>query len=234
MAQHDYVIANDTAANVRADLNNVLQAIVSNNSGPSEPSPTYGNQFWYDTTTSLLKMRSAANDSWITVAYVDQTTDAYSILEDSAVVDASGTQVATLGLQDQATWEAGASTTETLVSPEKVSAAITALGLTNPQFVGTPVEDVYTLSGTSVALEPDNGSMQTHTLTANTTYTDAFTSGQSILLTITAASYTVTWPTISWVNNNGLAPVLSTTDDTVIVVWKISGTLYGALVGNYG
>ena len=32
MAEHDYVIANDTGANVRADINNALSAIVSNNS----------------------------------------------------------------------------------------------------------------------------------------------------------------------------------------------------------
>ena len=35
MAQHDYVIDNSTGANVRADINSALQAIVTNNSGSS-------------------------------------------------------------------------------------------------------------------------------------------------------------------------------------------------------
>ena len=38
MAQHDYVINNQSGAAFRADLNNALAAIVSNNSGDNEPS----------------------------------------------------------------------------------------------------------------------------------------------------------------------------------------------------
>lgn len=67
MAQHDYVIANDTAANLRADLNAALAAIVSTNSGATAPATTYANQLWYDTTTNLLKIRSEANDAWVTL-----------------------------------------------------------------------------------------------------------------------------------------------------------------------
>jgi len=44
MAQHDYVIDNSTGANVRADINGVLQAIASNNSGSSAPSTTFALQ----------------------------------------------------------------------------------------------------------------------------------------------------------------------------------------------
>ena len=67
MAQHDYVIANASGAAVRADLNNALSAIVTNNSGASAPSPTYAYQWWPDTTTGLLKLRNAANSGWVTV-----------------------------------------------------------------------------------------------------------------------------------------------------------------------
>jgi len=41
MAQHDYDIANQSGAAFRQDLNNCLDAIVSQNSGASEPSTTY-------------------------------------------------------------------------------------------------------------------------------------------------------------------------------------------------
>ena len=37
MANHDYVIANQSGAAFRTDLNNALAAIVSNNSSSSEP-----------------------------------------------------------------------------------------------------------------------------------------------------------------------------------------------------
>jgi len=67
MAQHDYVIANGTGAAVRSDLNNALAAIVSNNSGATEPTTTYAYQWWPDTTTGLLKIRNAANNAWVTV-----------------------------------------------------------------------------------------------------------------------------------------------------------------------
>jgi len=67
MAQHDYVIANGTGAAVRSDLNNGLAAIVSNNSGATEPTTMYAYQWWADTTTGLLKQRNAANSAWVTV-----------------------------------------------------------------------------------------------------------------------------------------------------------------------
>lgn len=108
------------------------------------------------------------------------------------------------------------------------SASITGLSLT-----GTPVEDVYTLSGTSVSLEPDNGSIQTHTLSGNTTYSDGFSAGQAITLMIDDGSArTVTWPTMTWVNNGGAAPTLATSGYTTVALWKVSTTLYGALVGD--
>ncbi len=73
MAQHDYVIANGTGAAVRSDLNNALAAIVSQNSGATEPTTTYAYQWWADTTTGLLKLRNAANNAWITLRELDGT-----------------------------------------------------------------------------------------------------------------------------------------------------------------
>lgn len=67
MGQHDYIISNDTGQNVRNDINSALAAIVSQNSGATAPSTTYAFQFWADTTTGLLKIRDAANASWIVI-----------------------------------------------------------------------------------------------------------------------------------------------------------------------
>ena len=65
MAQHDYILANAAGASFRADTNNALAAIVSQNSGPNQPNPTYAYQLWADTTEGLLKQRNAANNAWI-------------------------------------------------------------------------------------------------------------------------------------------------------------------------
>lgn len=71
MAQHDYNLANNPGSVFRADANDVLGAIVTNNSGSSEPSPAFAHQWWFDTTTSTLKQRNAANTAWIPVALKD-------------------------------------------------------------------------------------------------------------------------------------------------------------------
>lgn len=67
MAQADYVVANGTGAAVRSDINGQLAAIVSNNSGATEPTTMYAYQWWADTTSGLLKIRNAANSAWVTV-----------------------------------------------------------------------------------------------------------------------------------------------------------------------
>ena len=71
MAQHDYDIANGTGAAVRTDINNVLDAVVSQNSGSSTPSTTFSYQYWADTTAGLLKIRNGANNAWVTVGTLD-------------------------------------------------------------------------------------------------------------------------------------------------------------------
>jgi hypothetical protein len=67
MAQHDYVIANASGAAVRADLNSALSAVVSQNSGATEPATMFAYMLWADTTAGLLKQRNAGNTGWITV-----------------------------------------------------------------------------------------------------------------------------------------------------------------------
>ena len=95
-------------------------------------------------------------------------------------------------------------------------------------------ETVFTLGTTgSIALDPANGSIQSSVLTGNPTFTDSLEAGQTIVLMLeNGASYTVTWPTITWVTSAGNAAPTLTAKDT-LVLWKISTTLYGAYVGSY-
>lgn len=67
MSQHDYVLDNATGATFRADLNSALAAIVSQNSGATEPATMFAFQFWADTANDLLKIRNAANNAWVSI-----------------------------------------------------------------------------------------------------------------------------------------------------------------------
>ncbi len=73
MATHDYVIDNSTGANVRADINSVLQAILTNNSSSSAPSTTAAYMFWADTTSGTLKIRNSSDNAWVELLQLDGT-----------------------------------------------------------------------------------------------------------------------------------------------------------------
>lgn len=110
---------------------------------------------------------------------------------------------------------------------------LTAKTLAAPTITGTPTETVYAITGTTPALNPANGSLQTWTLTGNSTPTDSVAAGQAITLMIDdGTAYTITWPSVTWVNNAKVAPTLATTGYTTVTLWKVSTTLYGAVVGN--
>jgi hypothetical protein len=97
-------------------------------------------------------------------------------------------------------------------------------------------EEVFAVTGTTPALSPTNGSIQTWTLTANSTPTaGTWAAGQSITIQIDdGTAYTVTWTSlaVTWKTDGGSAPTLNTTGDTVIALWKVGSTIYGARVGD--
>ena len=94
-------------------------------------------------------------------------------------------------------------------------------------------EEVFTLpSSTTPELDPADGTVQKWTLTGASTPTEVFADGESITLMIDdGTAYAITWPTMTWVNNAGVAPTLATTGFTTVTLWHF-GTLYGALVGD--
>ena len=101
-------------------------------------------------------------------------------------------------------------------------------------------ETVYQLTTTASGdttrdLDPSNGTIQTLTLGINSTVSaNNFDTGQSLLLIVTASgsSYTITWPTMTWVG--GSPPTLGGATPTAIELFKVGSTLYGATVGDLG
>jgi hypothetical protein len=103
--------------------------------------------------------------------------------------------------------------------------------LTNPTITAY-TETVYALSGT--AIDPANGTIQTKTLGASTTFTESLADGQSVVLMVNPVTYTVTWPTITWINTSGSgsAPTLEASSTNVVVLWQVASTVYGNWVGS--
>jgi hypothetical protein len=82
MAQHDYDIANQSFPSFRTDLNNVLEAINTSNSGTSRPSGAVAGTIWLDTTsatTPTLKYYDGADD--ISLATLDHTANTVNWLD---------------------------------------------------------------------------------------------------------------------------------------------------------
>ena len=122
---------------------------------------------------------------------------------------------------EKTTWNAKGSGDVTLTGTQT---------LTNKTITGI-TETVYNLAGTVIT--EANGSIQTKTLSANTTFTETLTDGQSVILGITSGSYTVTWPSVTWakVGGSGVAPTLTSTGVNWIVLWKVSSVLRGSFLG---
>lgn len=121
----------------------------------------------------------------------------------------------------------------TTLGTSQASKVVTADANGDVKFSNAIIETVFALSGTTPALDPVNGTIQTWTLPGNSSPTDSLVAGESMTLMIDDGSaFTITWPSVTWVNNAGAAPTLRTTGYTVVALWKVSTTLYGALVGN--
>lgn len=169
MSQHDYVIDDQAGLSFLEDLNANLQAIVSNNSGGSEPTVKYPLQWWADTTSDILKLRNEANTAWINVLdlangaafLADGAITTAKILND-AVTEAkiADSSVSTAKIQDgaitlaklaaaigtvasQAEMEAGTESALRLVSPLRVKQAIAANATQKTPNYGTGVGCAY-------------------------------------------------------------------------------------------
>jgi hypothetical protein len=104
---------------------------------------------------------------------------------------------------------------------------------------GGLTETEYSISFTSSGggfihtLDASNGAIQYGTLAGATTFSESLSNGESILLLLNdGTAYTITWPTMTWLNNAGSAPTLATSGYTAVVIWQTNNVVYGALVAD--
>lgn len=101
---------------------------------------------------------------------------------------------------------------------------------------GGYTEEVFAVAGTTPALSPTNGSIQTWALTGNSTPTlGTWGSGQSMTLLIDdGTAYSINWAStgIVWKTGGGTAPVLLTTGYTALALVKVGTVVYGWLAGD--
>ena len=89
MAQHDYNIANASFPSVRSDINDVLSAINTSNSGTSRPSGAVAGTIWLDTsggaTAHILKFYDGGAD--INLATINTTANTVDFTDSSVTFD---------------------------------------------------------------------------------------------------------------------------------------------------
>ena len=121
------------------------------------------------------------------------------------------------------------SATRALTAGDISALALAGGTLTGRVIVNTARATVYTLTGT--VIDGGNGDVQTKTLASSVTFTETMSSGDSIELLIDdGTAFTVTWPTITWTSDSGVAPTLQTTGYTRIILEKVASVLYGHAV----
>jgi hypothetical protein len=81
MSQHDYTIANQGFPATRADINNALSAIATNNSGTTAPSTQYAGQFWIDTTASTWTLYIHDGTDDIQFATIDTSANTVNFID---------------------------------------------------------------------------------------------------------------------------------------------------------
>jgi hypothetical protein len=65
------VPAHPSGLDMRTQLNNIVLAILGDNTGPTPPTETYPGMMWGDTSALRLKRRNNVNDAWIDIGPLD-------------------------------------------------------------------------------------------------------------------------------------------------------------------
>lgn len=236
MAQHDYIIDNQTSANLRADLNNALAAIVSQNSGATAPATTYANQFWYDTANDLLKQRNESNTVWITLGTVDQTNNKFEpnqtfATQAEAQAGTNNTKAMTaLRTADAIAALAGTMTLlGTLTTTSGTTQTLSSLTLTGYKYLLIKVNGVSHDNGTQRYL-----SLGASRITDNTALTDPLYGFVFLDLDSGATSSSVSRSSTAGANSYVMLTGYSSSSTSLVFSWSGAGNFDAGSIKVYG
>ena len=194
--------------------------------------PDAAGTFVLDTATQTLTNKTIAFAS-NTLTDVAGTTATQTLTNKTLTSPVISTIVntGTLTLPTSTDTLVGRATTDTLTNK-----TLTAPTMTGAILNDGYTEEVFVVTGTTPALSPTNGSIQTWTLSGNSTPTaGTWAAGQSITLMVDDGSaFTITWTSlpVTWKTGGGSAPTLNLAGLTAIALWKVGTTIYGARVGD--
>ena len=225
MAQHDYNIANQSFPSFRTDLNNVLSAINTSNSGTSRPSGAVAGTIWLDTTsasTPTLKFYDGADD--ISLATLDYTANTVNWLDSSVSFDIVSDTTPQLGGDLDVNGNA-------FVSTSNGNITFTPNGTGKIVFndLAYYPEASLTSSSNAVAWDSQAQPNAKHVTTENTTFSapSNATTGSFISLNIQyGGSHTIAFNTVFEFAGSTAPTFTSTSGQVDHLVFRYNGTVW--------
>jgi hypothetical protein len=202
MSQHDYNIANQGFPAFRSDLNNVLSAINTLNSGTSRPSSAVAGSLWLDTTTAtapILKLYDGSDD--ISIATFNYTDNTVNILDSTISTPLTVTGNSTAGAELRLPEDTDNGTNYIAIkAPDSIASNLT---LTLPSADGTNGQALVTNG---------SGTLSFTTLSTTLTYSSGTATGDGSTTAFTISSGRTVQDVLVFVNGFMLTP---TTDYTI-------------------
>jgi hypothetical protein len=141
MAQHDYNIANQSFPATRSDINDVLSAINTSNSGSSRPSSAVAGTIWLDTsggaTAHILKFYDGGAD--INLATINTTANTVDFADSSVTFDIVNDTSPQLGGMLDVNGQALGNGTLELLKFVETGSAVNELTITNNSTGNNPI-----------------------------------------------------------------------------------------------
>ena len=225
MAQHDYDIANQSFPSFRTDLNNVLGAINSSNSGTSRPSSAVAGTIWLDTTsatTPTLKYYDGADD--ISLATLDHTANTVNWLDSSVSFDIVSDTTPQLGGDLDVNGNSFVST-----SNGDIEFSPNGTGKIKFNDLAYIPQQALTSSSNAVAWDVQAKPNAYHLTTENTTFSAPTNSVEGAFICVEInynGSHTIAFNTV-FEFAGSTAPTFTSTDGkTDILVFKYNGSIW--------
>jgi len=225
MAQHDYDIANQSFPAFRTDLNNVLEAINTSNSGTSRPSGAVAGTIWLDVTsatTPTLKYYDGADD--ISLATLDHTANTVNWLDSSVSFDIVSDTTPQLGGDLDVNGNSFVST-----SNGDIEFSPNGTGKIKFNDLAYIPQQALTSSSNAVAWDVQAKPNAYHLTTENTTFSAPTNSVEGAFICVEInynGSHTIAFNTV-FEFAGSTAPTFTSTDGkTDILVFKYNGSIW--------